>query len=381
MAGSKRSIRSFSLPLPPPPRCLSGGDLWGLAVCLLLLPGVAVALCLGYALQAAPLLLVRAYTVAALARPAADVDRGAAGFRALVAACAVLAAPAVLLAAAWALCVAVAAFALTLPVGLLHPARTRASCAALWPTWGAPGLRVEADGNVRAYPCASWTFTDLVVALAGAMDRQGLCEFAPNLATMTAVTPVLKFVLLANPFLYRLAETHVNQWTGPLDGNGHTDRAAMVRALRGQIHDAILPAWARAATDGWSFAGHHPRAPADRPSQMVLGVQFTRWSTLFSHTTSAAAPAGALPLAPRSAEACAGVLSVWLQGWNPWYQLAGYVEVNARSDGGVEHPMWLLVDQSSFWHVHHLGAVDRVFLGVGESFEAYIRLGRQEGAF
>ena len=66
--------------------------------------------------------------------------------------------------------------------------------------------------------------------------------------------------------------------------------------------------------------------------------------SLLSHTTITRHMADHVP---KSETAAWSLMVVRLQSWNPFYQLAGIVEVNFRKDGGVEHPMWLILDPKS----------------------------------
>ena len=70
--------------------------------------------------------------------------------------------------------------------------------------------------------------------------------------------------------------------------------------------------------------------PEKRPSRTVAGLQMGCGGkcTLISHTTH---PYDVPGHVPRSEDASWGLIVVRLQAWNPWYQLAGYVEVNAVS--------------------------------------------------
>ena len=66
---------------------------------------------------------------------------------------------------------------------------------------------------------------------------------------------------------------------------------------------------------------------------------------MLSHTYHGQAyVAGHTPRSEYGTWTCIVVLAMV---WNPWYNLTGYVELNYRKDGGMEHPMWLLADRKS----------------------------------
>ena len=60
------------------------------------------------------------------------------------------------------------------------------------------------------------------------------------------------------------------------------------------------------------------------------------------------------------------------QAGNPWYQLAGYVEINSRRDGGMEHPMWLVFDRSSRLGMSAALSINMLFVRLGINFAAYL---------
>merc|ERR1719421_552214 len=76
---------------------------------------------------------------------------------------------------------------------------------------------------------------------------------------------------------------------------------------------------------------------------------------------------------PRSKYASWGLLIVRLQWWNPWYIVTGYVEVNVRKDGGVEHPMWLVNDPTSKLQMFFHDAINEVFVATMFHFAQYVR--------
>ena len=94
------------------------------------------------------------------------------------------------------------------------------------------------------------------------------------------------------------------------------------------------------------------------------------YDSLISHTTH---PYDVPGHVPRSEDASWGLIVVRLQAWNPFYQLAGYVEVNVRKDHGVEHPMWLVVDPSSQLAMDQLQGINRLFVRLGYLFAEYLR--------
>jgi len=184
-------------------------------------------------------------------------------------------------------------------------------------------------------------------------------------------------VILVNPRIYRYQEVFINQWSAPIDAD--TDSKILSHDLKltrenmiSVVCDSLLETRSRELVDSWPFTGHHPYPPSHRNSFTAAGMQFSDLggscccrSVLISHTTH-----GHLieSFKPRSDTAAYGIISVYLQAWNPWYHLAGYVEVNVAKDGGIEHPMWLLGDVESYFHMSELMGINKLFEKLGGHF-------------
>ena len=367
---------------------LSGGDAIALVIMLALLPFVLLTFFLGIALFAPGLLVLGAYKDCCLASPLDRVPRTC-GFYAVEALVALLWLPFSALALLNLVVTEVVTLAVSVPVGVCRCGRTAASWRALWRyrrgagDYAKKGEPEVCDGDKLAQKYGyCWPFSDLVAAFIGGLDRQGFCEFVIAVPQMVAVVPAVKHTIVNNPFLYRLQEVYVNQWTPPLDPDGDgeflydlDDRATFRETIQAQVCRSLLRERNRAHTDTWPFAGHHQYPPPARPSKTVAGLQFSkagpgRW-TLISHTTLGFLVPGNLP---RSRYAAWNLLRVHLLWYNPWYIISGYVEVNVRKDSGLEHPMWLIADPSSKLHCAVLNAINQIFVATGNSFAEYIRL-------
>ena len=369
------------------PKRKSFGDWYATFIFLVLTPGIVAVFLLGVALFSAPLLLVVGYTSARLPRPRplARVPRDAGFYVFSYVVLLPLSLPLILLAINWALVVFLVTLTLSLPVGASHPSRTAASLRKLGPFMGRPGADAP-SWNTGKEPIAEaalarkfglvWPFADLVVAVIGGAHRQGCCELVVAIPLMIALIPAMK-VMYINPMLFALEDVFINQWSDPLDADGDGDADAVDQELaRGAIKNCITSSLLReknrAITDAWPFVGHHQLPPEKRPSKTVAGLQMGCGGkcTLISHTTH---PYDVPGHVPRSEDASWGLIVVRLQAWNPFYQLAGYVEVNVRKDHGVEHPMWLVVDPSSQLAMDQLQGINRLFVRLGYLFAEYLR--------
>jgi hypothetical protein len=143
----------------------------------------------------------------------------------------------------------------------------------------------------------------------------------------------------------------MNQWSDPLDANcdssvDTSDQSLVHTSMLEVVANTKISDFRHEMIDAWPFVGFHQYPPASRESKTVLGMQFNDSPAIIfiSHTTH---PSDIPGHVPRSELASKGVIIVRLQYWNPFYHLCGYVEVNVRKDGGVEHPMWLLADKKS----------------------------------
>ncbi|GAB5353332.1 hypothetical protein AAMO2058_000028000 [Amorphochlora amoebiformis] len=112
-------------------------------------------------------------------------------------------------------------------------------------------------------------------------------------------------------------------------------------------------------------------APMNRKSLTALGVQYN-YSTrhaMLTHTCHTHFIPGFLP---RSKTASRGLIGVYLQAWNSFHPIIGYVEVNTRIDGGVEHPMWIVLDVDSYWATQFIHALNTIFAELGRRFAIYL---------
>lgn len=80
-----------------------------------------------------------------------------------------------------------------------------------------------------------WTWTDLVTALVGIMDRQGFAKLLLKLPSTVLVVPVLKYLFGANPLLYRLSIRRRNMWTSSLAVEGRIPRYVCVCYLNYEL--------------------------------------------------------------------------------------------------------------------------------------------------
>jgi hypothetical protein len=276
-----------------------------------------------------------------------------------------------LLAVSWVIVVRLVTWILCFPIGLCNMSRTRRSWAALQPYNGLPGAtgapaRSPADDLATKFGYV-WPFADLMCLCIGMMDRQGFFEFLTAVPLMIAVLPVYKHVILTNALLYDLKEVYINQWTDPLDAN--QDEAPIRDLMQRCICRALLEESNRDFIDAWIFAGYHQYPPPSRESKTVAGMQFANngplRAAMISHTTH---PYDVPGHVIKSTDASFGFIVVRLQSWNPFYQLAGVVEVNYRKDGGIEHPMWLILDKNSKIAADACNNINAIFVELGFNF-------------
>jgi len=162
-------------------------------------------------------------------------------------------------------------------------------------------------------------------------------------------------------FVYMLEEdVFINQWTTPIDADadGDVDSADQTHSrkhLRNQLCRPRLRDANKNLSDTWHFVGHYPYPPKGRASRTASGLQFYDGAVLTSLLTHTAHPTdyddpkvkGVDGHKPLSEAANFPIVIVYLQAWNPFHFFTGYVEVNGRYDGGVEHPMVRLASRST----------------------------------
>jgi len=115
-------------------------------------------------------------------------------------------------------------------------------------------------------------------ALLGQMDRQGFTRFffvAPitgGFASVVAWTPLIKYLWIANPFMYELEVAFICQWSGRHPTLTPAEYKAEVQAMVCRsLHDFADVK----RIEGQRFAPHYPFGPTmgKKPDEVVLGVQ------------------------------------------------------------------------------------------------------------
>lgn len=256
--------------------------------------------------------------------------------------------PALTISVAWVGLICIYAFAVSFPIFLLRQKSTLKSLSCLW-----NAHRPEEESEEYM-----WSFFDIFYALYGVIHRQDIKLFIALPATASFV-PIVKMHNY-NPTWNRLEHVFINQWSTNLHAKNRFDLMAEI------IRDSKLSKCGLEMNKTWNFTGHHPLPPTFRKNNTNTGIQMGKngYFLLLSHTSH-----GGLP---RSSHASACLIKVRLKWWNPWYHVVGYVEVNARKDGGVEHPMWIIADVHSFSGTSSLRSINKTFLLVFCNFATYI---------
>ncbi|CAJ1339375.1 unnamed protein product [Effrenium voratum] len=372
---SDEYVKAHSTPTKMPESCTCS-DVYSLVLTAILgVPMVVLGVVIAILLTV-PLFIIYLYKCT-LSRPLDLVPRTC-GFYMMCGLVFPLSLPAVILALVWVLVVRIFTWICCFPVALCNWSRTRRSWQALRPYSARPGqLIVDSNGAQRPDDALStkfgyiWPFSDVITAIIGSMDRQGFGEFFVALPVMFTVLPIYKHTILTNALLFDLQDVYINQWSDPLDANldGRSDCAdiaSIKEHMKIGICRAMLTERNRDFIDPWQFTGHHQYPPPGRESQTVGGMQFSNQGPLRVCLLSHTCVAIDIPNhKPRSETAAWTLLEVHLLSWNPWYQLAGIVEVNFRKDGGVEHPMWLAMDPNSYIAVRALHLMNVLFATLG----------------
>jgi hypothetical protein len=280
-------------------------------------------------------------------QPTLSIDRSTWRFRILSGLTILSSIPLVVLVSGWLTIALGFIFVATAPVCLFRWNETRKSWAALQSYRG------------RWYI----NFLDLICAMAGTIDRQGFCETWASIPMTIVLVPLYKYLFFTNPFLHTLGLSHVNQWS---DEFPH-EPDFLYETLQSQICDAVLGLEQATETDSWTFSGYHQHGDGGA----VVGVQF---SNIFRHLRCMLLSETHHSCSPRSKMAYRNVITVKLSFWNPFYFLTGHVEVNTRTDNGVEHPMWLVVDQHSRTTAENLNSMGQLFHDLGIELRDYMAL-------
>jgi len=196
---------------------------------------------------------------------------------------------------------------------------------------------------------------DIIAAIIGQLNRQGLFEIWSGISAMCALQPLFKYCCFCNPFIHKLDHLFTNQWSDKLDANwsgkhDEEDYRIMGLALKSLIAYATLDDAYRRVIDAWPFIGYYPYPTKNNTTKTVNGMQYSGTHDLglfanrFTLITTTCHTSMLSDNVCRSNKAKYGLVSVYLQLWNPYHFCVGEVEVNVRKDHRVEHPMWLICD-------------------------------------
>ncbi|OQR90026.1 hypothetical protein THRCLA_22603 [Thraustotheca clavata] len=186
-----------------------------------------------------------------------------------------------------------------------------------------------------------WSWNDILVTIIGQINRQGVLKLLLHFPCVCIVVPILKYVFVVNPLLYKLSEKFTNQWTASIPLNDATIVSSLIKSVSWTIEDDAT----RFDIRDDDFSANYPFPPAnfDHEPRPVVGIQvmsivnFT-YSIHNIHNVNV-----------RSTTAKRGIFRVPLYFYNPFHIMTGYVEVNLQHQSALEHPMWCITGNN------HLG--------------------------
>mmetsp|Transcript_16106 Transcript_16106/g.24288 ORF Transcript_16106/g.24288 Transcript_16106/m.24288 type:complete len:465 (-) Transcript_16106:249-1643(-) len=365
-------------PVPVPSWSLK--DAYALLIVLLLVPFAIVVYAASFILLLIPLAIFRAYRQCFPDR--VDRVRDSVTFPLVVSIFGgLLMSPYMLLATIWLLLVHLVVFILSYPIGLCFEARTKRSLEVFRQYSNIPGFgtvfKHSSDKFARAYGYG-WTFNDILNVVVGMLDRRKFFTMASSMSVMSTLLPVVKIAVTCNPYLFDMEEVYINQWSLPIDAIGdHVFTEKDLDKIKVKMQTAVCRSFVAPENnemlDHMPFSAHYPYPPMKRESKCAAGMQYSERikTTLLTHSVHSYDIEG---YKARSKNAVHGFWSVYLQTWNPYHQLTGYVEVNIRADGGIEHPMWLIADPTSRLHSLNLKRVNRLFVKLGWHFKQFVEV-------
>ena len=276
----------------------------------------------------------------------------------------VVALPALLILVIWPMIVFVLNFVLCLPYVV---ARCRFGVVAsnfrtLWP-WMSFGR---------------WNWDGINAAMVGSVYRQGFCEYFSQFTHKLLAVPIIKWVMVANPWLYKLEEQYINQWTPKLDDDGESIEDVIDGAT--SIPSCALHTKAyRKIIDDHIFSVHYPLPPkfdqtkgegaeykAEIGIQTPTGTQKRNIVLVTNTVTHFHKPRAK---AKRSTLSIWAVYEVNLFWFNPYHFLTGVVEVNLTEEMEMEHPCFVIAGTGSRLSLSTMDLSDYFFVFGAEAAE------------
>ncbi|MCP4445007.1 MAG: hypothetical protein GY811_06630 [Myxococcales bacterium] len=223
-----------------------------------------------------------------------------------------------------------------------------------------------------------WRWSDVVKGLMAMIYRQDLAEFLKLTPTYLSVVPLVKYVWVANPFLFKLDSQFTNQWTEAIG----LDVDTTAKLLRENVGVAIHEADSNERIDSHIFSAYYPLPKPDEALEYRMGVKYCGAVCLFTHARHW--PRGMKPQPTNFDGSKTGIFQVELGFLNPFDMHTGYVEVNVvKTDEGavlLEHPMWCVLGPNSLgrWAYKQ---VDELFFTYAPQIRSYLRIeSRDENA-
>ena len=255
----------------------------------------------------------------------------------------IVAIPIYIFAILWALLSSLIIIMLSLPIGMIRYHETLTSFKSLKSETMVAGVSYLRIDNYMH-------------AIIGTIHRHGILETMFALSIMTSFVPIEKWKS-TNPFLFKLQRVYLNQWT------------SLIPASRDRVIHLLSDTYCtkQKQIDTWVFSGFYQH-PTDKSSS-VAGIQMSQlYPYKSSRTLSAALLTSTehVKVRPKSQTGKFGIYRVRLSPFNMWHHCTGYVEVNEGKNGGIEHPMWILVDSSTYIAYKSLENINRYFVETGD---------------
>jgi len=204
-----------------------------------------------------------------------------------------------------------------------------------------------------SFQMGDWSYTNLFIAVTGSQWRQGFLEYWLTFTQKSLLlVPIIKYVLICNPWAYELREIYTNQWTDKLPLEEEEIAAGALRITSWALHGAKN----RRIVDEHIFSVYYPIPESWRSTVGTIGVQSPTGSLkrnvlLITDTKHRHLDYGGPTkpsIANRSTISKMALFEVNLYYWNPYHHLTGVVEVNITKDHEVEHPFWCMAGKDSF---------------------------------
>lgn len=196
--------------------------------------------------------------------------------------------------------------------------------------------------------------SDIIISIISQQYKNGLLEIYPKLILGFIINPIVKYCMIANPYLYDLTENYINQTTNEISSS----KKNIINGLTKLLSYSLLDKKRNNIIDKHIFVPYYPIPTNNR--NWANGIQVASTFALIVHSSHIYLNSSNYNHKMLSKHGDEPIYMVVLWYNNPFHIYTGYVEVNYNKNNTFEHPMWLIGGKNKLG-IRNIWNVDEYF--------------------